>query len=435
MSSGCECRRVGGPRWTAWLWLAALWVLGTAAPQAVAQQGVDAEKSKAAVQALTQSLGAAEFDPNRLEKADFARVPLTKADAEAARTALWKHRAARLRAERQAEHDARELREGELKMPFFYSVAGETPKGGRSLWISLHGGGGAPPRVNDQQWENQKRLYKVEEGVYLAPRAPTNTWNLWHEGHIDTLFQRLIENLVLFEEVSPNRVYVLGYSAGGDGVYQIGPRMADSWAAAAMMAGHPNGVSLLSLRNVPFALQVGGNDGAYNRNGVGREYGQTLEKLHAEDPQGYFNFVKIHEGKGHWMNLEDAAALPWMAKYSRNPVPERVVWKQTGRLHERMYWLAVPAKEAQPDSLVVARRDAQRIVIEKGEKVPKLVVRLDDRLVNLDQPVKIEQGERVLFEGVLPRTIQNLWTCLADRADEPLMYPAATTVELVTPAG
>jgi hypothetical protein len=84
---------------------------------------------------------------------------------------------------------------------------------------------------------------------------------------------------------------------------------------------------------------------------------------------------------------------------------------------------------------VVARRDAQRIVIEKGEKVPKLVVRLDDRLVNLDQPVKIEQGERVLFEGVLPRTIQNLWTCLADRADEPLMYPAATTVELVTPAG
>ncbi|MFM8217984.1 MAG: polyhydroxyalkanoate depolymerase, partial [Planctomycetaceae bacterium] len=137
----------------------------------------------------------------------------------------------------------------------------------------------------------------------------------------------MIENLVLFEEVSPDRVFVLGYSAGGDGVYQIGPRMADSWAAAAMMAGHPNGVSLLSLRNVPFALQVGGNDSAYNRNGVGREYGQALAKLHEEDPQGYLNFVKIHEGKGHWMNLEDAAALPWMAKYSRNPVPERVVWK------------------------------------------------------------------------------------------------------------
>ena len=37
---------------------------------------------------------------------------------------------------------------------------------------------------------------------------------------------RLIENLVVFEGVDPNRVYLLGYSAGGDGVYQLAPRMA-----------------------------------------------------------------------------------------------------------------------------------------------------------------------------------------------------------------
>jgi predicted peptidase len=91
--------------------------------------------------------------------------------------------------------------------------------------------------VNDRQYENQKRLYTLSEGIYLAPRAPTNTWNLWHEPHIDRLFTRLIEDLIVLEEVNPDRVYVLGYSAGGDGVYQIGPRMADSWAAAAMMAG------------------------------------------------------------------------------------------------------------------------------------------------------------------------------------------------------
>ena len=109
---------------------------------------------------------------------------------------------------------------------------------------------------------------------------------------------------------------MLGYSAGGDGVYQLAPRMADYWAGAAMMAGHPNGVSLLSLRNVPFALQVGGNDAAYNRNKVGKEYGEQLDKLQKDDPKGYEHFVKIHEGKGHWMNLEDKAALPWMAKFT-----------------------------------------------------------------------------------------------------------------------
>src|SRR3954451_5695194 len=123
--------------------------------------------------------------------------------------------------------------------------------------------------------------------------------------------------------------------------------MADHWAGAAMMAGHPNGVSVLSLRNVPFALQVGGNDSAYNRNKVGREYGDMLDKLQKDDPKGYEHFVKIYEGKGHWMDREDKVALPWMAKFRRNPLPERVVWAQSKAVpRERFYWLAVPAGRA-----------------------------------------------------------------------------------------
>src|SRR5262249_22830525 len=196
---------------------------------------------------------------------------------------------------------------------------------------------------NDAQWANQKKLYTLEEGIYLAPRAPTNTWNLWHEAHIDRLFGRLMEDLIVLEDVNPDRVYVLGYSAGGDGVYQLAPRMADGWAAAGMMAGHPNGVSPLSLRNVPFALQVGGNDSAYARNTVAKDYGGQLDKLHAADPEGYVHLVRIHEGKGHWMDGNDSAALPWMARWTRDPVPNRVVWKQTGTPHDRSYWLAVPS--------------------------------------------------------------------------------------------
>jgi poly(3-hydroxybutyrate) depolymerase len=50
----------------------------------------------------------------------------------------------------------------------------------------------------------------------------------------------------------------MGYSAGGDGVFQIAPRMADHWAAAAMMAGHPGDAAALNLRNLPFTIFMGG---------------------------------------------------------------------------------------------------------------------------------------------------------------------------------
>ena len=400
---------------------------------------IDASKSAAALKALRAALDEKDASIPSLAEKDFAKVPLTKADAAAAREAIWKAHVAFIRKDRAGEVKDRVIKEGKLEMPFFYKTFGEKPEGGRSLWISMHGGGGAAKQVNDSQWENQKKLYTVSEGIYLAPRAPTDTWNLWHEAHMDGFFARLIEDLVVFEDVNPNRVYILGYSAGGDGVYQMGPRMADSWAGAAMMAGHPNGVSLLSLRNVPFALQVGGKDAAYNRNKIGKEYGEKLDELQKEDPKGYEHMVKIHENKAHWMDLEDKAALPWMAKFTRNPVPDRVVWKQTGTVHDRSYWLAVPKGEAKMDALVIAQRDGQTIDIVKSEKVDSLIVRLDDRMVDLDKPVVVMQSgvvvDRIavgkqIFSGKVPRTIATLISTLIGRGDPKLMFDAEVRVDL-----
>lgn len=394
-----------------------------AAPDAKAEEAKSAGALKELKAALEKNPALAE-----LSEKNFAKIPLTKADAVEARKLLWEAHVSFIKKDRAEEVKNLLIKEDKLEMPFFYKSFGKKPKDGWSLYISLHGGGGAPKSVNDGQWENQKKLYTLEEGIYLAPRAPTNTWNLWHESHIDRMFARLIEDLIVFEDVNPNKVYVLGYSAGGDGVYKIAPRMADHWAAAAMMAGHPNGVSMLSLRNVPFALQVGGNDSAYNRNKVGKEYGELLDKLQKDDPKGYEHFVKIHEGKGHWMNLEDKVALPWMAKFTRNPVPDKVVWKQTDVAHDRSYWLAVPTKEAKSDSLVIATRKAQVIEVTTAEKVSKLFIRLDDRMLDLDKPVVVKQGDKKLFEGAAPRTVATLVKTLQGRGDPGLVFDAEVEV-------
>ena len=74
------------------------------------------------------------------------------------------------------------------------------------------------------------------------------------------------------------------------------------------------------------------------------------------------------------MNLEDKVAVDWMAQFTRDPLPAKVVWKQSPVTHDRFYWLAVPADEAKGGQLVVASRKGQEVEIEKTEGVEALTV-------------------------------------------------------------
>jgi hypothetical protein len=78
------------------------------------------------------------------------------------------------------------------------------------------------------------------------------------------------------------------------------------------------------LADFPFTLHMGGNDAAFKRNDIARAWKKTLADLAAEDAGGYTHVVEIHEGKGHWMDREDASAVPWMAKFTRNLRPDRI---------------------------------------------------------------------------------------------------------------
>jgi hypothetical protein len=390
---------------------------------------VDAAESASAIEVLKKELDANGFQPKRLADLKVIRTPLTKADAATAHDLIWNAYKTQMSKAFAAELKSNSLKDGDKVMPLYLKTFGEKPKTGRSLWISLHGGGGAPKATNDSQWENQKRLYTLKEGIYAVPRAPTNTWNLWHEPHIDRLFDHLIEALIVKEDVNPDQVYVIGYSAGGDGVYQLAPRMADRWAAAGMMAGHPNDASPLNLRNVAFSLQVGALDNLYNRNKVAKEWGEKLDKLRADDPGGYEHSIKLHEGKDHWMGGQDAAALPWMAEHSRNPVPDRVVWKQGPTTRDRMYWLAVPHDDAKKDAEVIAVRKDQNVDLPVAKGLGKLLIRFDSRTADLDKPVTITRQGKTLFEGMLPRTIETLVQTLDGYGDPKLMFEAEVAVE------
>lgn len=305
------------------------------------------------------------------------------------------------------------------KIKFDIKHFGEQGEDGWSLFISLHGGGGTTESENNRLWNRHKTLYELEDGILFTPRSPSNTWNMWFQSHVDTFFNRIIQNMIAFHNVDPNKIYIMGRSAGGDGIYQVAPRMADRFAAAAMSAGHPNDSSPLGLRNTAFTIHMGENDSLYNRNDMAVKWGNDLKKLNKEDPEGYRYYIKIYKNKGHWMDNLEASALDWMSDFIRNPYPSKVVWKQGNVLHKRFYWLR--NEDPSFGDLIECNIDDQIITVLSSSS-SKITIQLNDDLVDMDREITVNYLGRQLFKGFVYRDIDIIERSIREYGDPKSVY-------------
>lgn len=305
------------------------------------------------------------------------------------------------------------------KIKFDIKHFGEQGEDGWSLFISLHGGGGTTESENNRLWNRHKTLYELEDGILFTPRSPSNTWNMWFQSHVDTFFNRIIQNMIAFHNVDPNKIYIMGRSAGGDGIYQVAPRMADRFAAAAMSAGHPNDSSPLGLRNTAFTIHMGENDSLYNRNDMAVKWGNDLKKLNEEDPEGYRYYIKIYKNKGHWMDNLEASALDWMSDFIRNPYPSKVVWKQGNVLHKRFYWLR--NEDPSFGDLIECNIDDQIITVLSSSS-SKITIQLNDDLVDMDREITVNYLGRQLFKGFVYRDIDIIKRSIREYGDPKSVY-------------
>jgi predicted esterase len=323
------------------------------------------------------------------------------------------------RAESAAEElSAKKIVIGDKTLKWMEKDFGGAPEGKHSLWITLHGGGQATTEENDRNWTGYYGRYEFPPGsINVAPRAPADTWDMWHIKEVDGLFDRLIADMVLRRGVDPNRVYLIGYSAGGDGVYQLAPRLADRFAAAGMCAGHPNDVTPEGLRNLPFFLYMGGEDSAYHRNTVVREFSAKIDDLQAADPVGYVHRLTVYPGLPHNMQNREAEMIPRMSPLVREAWPKRVVWKQNPRaMHTRFYWLERASEAVRLNEVYSVHVEGQTISIESPD-TGSLTLRLSEALLDLDRPVRVVVGGRAIFEGSVSRSFAAVVQSLRERED------------------
>lgn len=343
---------------------------------------------------------------------------------------------------------------GDAVMRYSVTVKGDQPEGGYPLYIALHGGGSADtPDSNDEQWEDMMSYYcdELDCGIYIAVRGVRDTWDTHFNPESYPLYDRLIEYAILTLNVDPNRVYLEGFSAGGDGVYAISPRMADRFAAVNMSSGHPNGVSLNNLFNLPIQLQAGEYDDEFDRNTVTAEYGMKLDEL-GQEYGGYEHRTLIHYDCGHnyednssepipvmhdsaqWLmngdrSTEDVDSFPadYMDQFVRNPIPEQVIWDLSTRAPlretESFYYLRAPYDTDTGLLSAALDRDENTVSINAQGLDGPFSLLLNEEMVDFSQPIRLMVNEELTVLSVTPDR-QVLFETTYDRGDPCYQFEA-----------
>jgi phosphatidylserine/phosphatidylglycerophosphate/cardiolipin synthase-like enzyme len=418
-------------------------------------------------------------DPDRQQEHKLQNYSVTVVDRPASQ-------AAGHTVTKSVTNDIRVINYNGKTMRFTTWSRGKKPAGGYPLYISLHGGGAVASNMdNDEQWVNQMGLWRnaVRLGLYVTPRGIADTADLHFLPEAYVMYDRIIENMIAFEDVDPDKVYVLGFSAGGDGVYQLTAEMSDRFAATNMMAGHPNGVSIDNYKNVPFLIQMGEDDTQYDRHRQAAEYHEKLNTA-ASSRGGYIHDTFIHPGGTHnnwieitdgekknasgqeqqpnpviadpvkWLHQSDKStadkntnSVLWLRPYTRNANPPDVIWNVKTRARSRtgqivangkkfwksdararqFYWLDLGTDSSKyADVEASFERADNSISIRKCGGYLRLLVNY--KMLDLTRPIRIQIAKDVWL--IRPRlSLQTMVKTLVDRGDINYVYPVEIEVK------
>jgi hypothetical protein len=349
---------------------------------------------------------------------------------EAVREVTWKaYRAAEIHAEAKKSYDANEARFEKHVAPYVVKKVGKMPEGGWPLFIAMHGGGNAPKALNDSQWKHMQIYYKDQPGdtgyLYLALRAPNDTWNGFYDNYVPPLIINLIRQFVLFGDVNPDKVGIMGYSHGGYGAFYIGPKIPDRFAVVHASAAAPTdgAISPKTLRNTRFTFMIGEKDTAYGRAERCKKFSDAIEKLQKENPGDYPVKMEWIPNQGHG-GLPDRDKIKDMIAARREATPRHLSWDLTDNVVDHFYWLSV-AKPANGQSI-----DAKLVgnaVMITSSKVDAFTLDLDSRLVRYDQSLTITHNGAKREVGLVP-SLRTLCESMLQRGDPRLA--AACRVEV-----
>ena len=336
------------------------------------------------------------------------------------------------------------------KCPMRFAVIpkGKKPASGWPVFIDIHGSGPV-----DMEYRIHQKRFKYYSGLLVVPRCPNDVTTvptfkkggIWRHWYLPVI-EKLVSDLVLFGDADPNRIYLMGFSEGGYFAYRAIPEISDRFAGIAPASGGGgSGTWVDNLVNIPFYAQSGEVDNGYGRAVTFRKMRKAIFEAEKRYPGRLHCRLVEHKGCGHQIpdTKKEFSAPLWLAQFARNPYPDLVIWQQkkdvecyVWRLNKpgftypyvpkSHYWLNVDDLLANY-ARIEARLSGNKIFM-KSEQYKKIMVRLNDKMVNLDKPVTIYFNGKKVFSDIVKRKFETMLKTWEERRDPAYIFPVEITV-------
>ncbi len=349
--------------------------------------------------------------------------------------------------------DPKKLEDSDLGI---YLLNPGKPKGG--LLVAMHGGG---ENSGDAGSAQSVFAGATSQGMtVISPQAIDLVSSAWNEEKQERFVLDLVDAARRTFDVDPDRVYLAGHSMGGDGSWMLSGRNADRIAAAAPLAGSvmpylkPGAVNkratpissyqglqegvVANLMHVPLWIHHSADDEneAIHPDDIATG---RLKQLQERFPGRYvFNYDRV-DGNGHALPKGGVKPiLQWMGKQVRIAHPDEVVWETWRPWKERMYWLwsrghgdswRFHAKITAPNTVEVTGT-TKPLAGRTAPAEMDLTLLLGPELFDLDRPLKVTSGGKVIFEGPVARSFRAMLLSIAPRNDPKQWYQAAVEVKV-----
>ncbi|MCC6739404.1 MAG: prolyl oligopeptidase family serine peptidase [Planctomycetia bacterium] len=272
------------------------------------------------------------------------------------------------------------------------------------LIVGLHGGGPSDYESGKKHAGEMlawfQRYTDPVGAVVVLPASPN-----WGAGGLEAAWKAVDHARATFN-IDPNRIMVYGGSMGGFGASAMASERPTAFAMAAPFLGCSDlSGRAADFRNLAFYIEIGEVDmDAMNK--PSKATAKALKEAGCD-----VTFIE-QAGKGHEVGPKEYP--PFMAKFAKTTRNMHAKKLTRAQGNGRWYWLDAPGP-------LEATIEGQTVTLQGPDSA---TVWLSDRMLDLEQPVKIVVNGATKFEGKVSRSLAVMMDEIEATGDRGRTYTA-----------